>query len=553
MTKVKENFFCILYIFFISILSHLLFSSLGFTPTDDGFILAGSRRIIERQIPHKDFITVRPPGSFYIHTLDIILGGEFVFLFSRFLVLLQFACISWIWTIIITEVYKKFLSLFEKILLSTISFIFCVHFFPLMPWHSIDGLFFISVGIIFSKSPQMIKKIIGYFFIGSASLCKQNFLILIPVTLIINDDYKKILYWLVSISPILFYFFFLLFSGSFNDAIIQLLTHTEFFNAGIKNYIKNYYFPWGILFGVFISYLNNEKVLLKKNIYCIINIIVNIILYIFFIFALRLPSHFPNISFFVLGIVIGKTFFLLKENDLEINSKLKVNLLTIFTAWCISISLGWNNPSLMSGPLMLVIMASQINSKYFFKKYSQNAILKLLYNFQYKYKIILELYLIILICVFKHIRENYIYYEEPKPQLTERLDGIFPGGNGIKTNITTFQVLKDLNIAKKYVIKNGKKYCIVPDLAANWVKDSQINPLPIDWLNITEIANPKLIEKIKNSLDSMNGNIIIIITKYRTFQLSKGLERVSTSHPIINFILTNFQKIFETEYFELYY
>jgi hypothetical protein len=40
--------------------AHLLYSSLGLNPTDDGFTLAYARRILDGQIPHRDFVIIRP-------------------------------------------------------------------------------------------------------------------------------------------------------------------------------------------------------------------------------------------------------------------------------------------------------------------------------------------------------------------------------------------------------------------------------------------------------------------------------------------------------------
>src|SRR5258708_31765250 len=38
----------------VAVAAHLEFSWMGYTPTDDGWVLAGSRRILAGQIPHRD-------------------------------------------------------------------------------------------------------------------------------------------------------------------------------------------------------------------------------------------------------------------------------------------------------------------------------------------------------------------------------------------------------------------------------------------------------------------------------------------------------------------
>src|SRR3989339_1658329 len=41
----------------------------GFNPSDDGVILAQSYRLINGEIPHKDFISIRPVFSGILHTI----------------------------------------------------------------------------------------------------------------------------------------------------------------------------------------------------------------------------------------------------------------------------------------------------------------------------------------------------------------------------------------------------------------------------------------------------------------------------------------------------
>lgn len=55
--------------------AHLLFSPLGFNPTDDGFVLAMSRRLLEGEVPHRDFISIRPVASAVFHKPLVALGG----------------------------------------------------------------------------------------------------------------------------------------------------------------------------------------------------------------------------------------------------------------------------------------------------------------------------------------------------------------------------------------------------------------------------------------------------------------------------------------------
>src|SRR3954470_20794631 len=84
----------IAFLLIVPTVAHLLFSWRGFAPVDDGFTLAYSRRILEGQVPHRDFIIIRPFVSPLIHTPFVLLGGDYTYWASRFFVWFQFACIS---------------------------------------------------------------------------------------------------------------------------------------------------------------------------------------------------------------------------------------------------------------------------------------------------------------------------------------------------------------------------------------------------------------------------------------------------------------------------
>ena len=75
-------FLCIL----VPIIFHLIFSKYGFNPTDDGHVLANSKRILFGEVPHKDFISVRPAGSAYLHVFEVLFFKDSLFYFSRLIV-----------------------------------------------------------------------------------------------------------------------------------------------------------------------------------------------------------------------------------------------------------------------------------------------------------------------------------------------------------------------------------------------------------------------------------------------------------------------------------
>ncbi|MCJ7813088.1 hypothetical protein MUP95_07220, partial [bacterium] len=247
--RIINIFAGVLFIFLVATIAHFLFSHLGFNPTDDGFILAGSRRILDGQIPHRDFISIRPAGSYFLHIPFVLFGGDYVFWVSRYFVWIQFASIAWIWTVIIARSFKIFSSWIEKFPVALVAFSFSAHYFPVMAWHTVDSLFLVTLGIILCLEQSMLAKMFGYLFIGTAQLCRLNFLPLIPIVIILLNDWRQKRFWLMVCVPITVYMVYLMFNRAVSDAIMQLSTYTNVLSRGVMTYVKCWSVLWGILIG----------------------------------------------------------------------------------------------------------------------------------------------------------------------------------------------------------------------------------------------------------------------------------------------------------------
>src|SRR6266850_1768570 len=110
----------LLFVFFVSLIAHFCFSWMGLIPTDDGFVMAYSRRLLEGEVPHRDFVSIRPLGSPLLHLPCVLLGGEHTYYVSRFIVWMEFACCAWLWTRIIETLLGSSLRRLDRLLLAVI-------------------------------------------------------------------------------------------------------------------------------------------------------------------------------------------------------------------------------------------------------------------------------------------------------------------------------------------------------------------------------------------------------------------------------------------------
>ena len=86
----------------VALLVFFAFGRLGFNPTDEGFYLAISRRLLEGLVPHRDFITPRPPLSAILHA-PILLAGDYTLLLSRLIAGFQISITVWLGVSLLKE------------------------------------------------------------------------------------------------------------------------------------------------------------------------------------------------------------------------------------------------------------------------------------------------------------------------------------------------------------------------------------------------------------------------------------------------------------------
>jgi hypothetical protein len=93
----KKNIYDSVFILIVTTICHFLFSKYGFNPTDEGFVLSSSNRLLHGQIPHVDFSSVRPLGYAYLHIPELLISKKQIFLVSRFVFWFEQVLIAFFW------------------------------------------------------------------------------------------------------------------------------------------------------------------------------------------------------------------------------------------------------------------------------------------------------------------------------------------------------------------------------------------------------------------------------------------------------------------------
>lgn len=151
----------------------------GFNPTDEGLIQAQALRILHGAIPHLDIVSPRPLGSPLLHTVDVLLPTPLVAT-SRLLALVEFMGYS---LLLGTLTFRRNPLRWTPVQCIGVAAAFLVnlHVFPLMPWHTVDGLLLSSAGLVaLSRGLSRDRRTwidAGMLSLGFAAITKQSFFV----------------------------------------------------------------------------------------------------------------------------------------------------------------------------------------------------------------------------------------------------------------------------------------------------------------------------------------------------------------------------------------
>lgn len=523
------------FVVFVGVLSHFLFSWMGFNPTDEGFTLAHSRRLLDGQIPHRDFIVIRPFFSPLIHLPGLLFGGAYTFWLSRLFVWCELAAIAWLWTSVINRLSGLPFSINQKLAVALIAFAATTHTKHITAWHSIDGLFFIAIGTYLCIRGKRASRFAGYLLLGLAPLCKQSFIFVAPLTLFILNDWRKPKYWLAVATPGFCYLAYLVVARALPDAWIQLTAHQELLTVGVKQFLSKR-MALSFIAGCLAALAWRRTASIGKA-----HALVWLGTFYFGSLMLTAIALWFGVmvggAFGLFGFLAGATLCLQAAGKLT-PDKRTASLLVLVSAWSVSLSGGYNSPALMAGPLVAVLIAWTLS----------------IYPRQFPVRYSLPLAAIVIALCFGIARTKYIYRDRSAANLTQHLESVLPGARHVYTNPNTFAFMTDLNKAVQFVKGQHKQYAILPDTAAHWVTATQPNPLPAVWPHADELAARPLMDRFIKAMEARRTDTIFIVQKVEAKDLARGFVALPNSdyYEVVRYARTHFTKIHETDYFELY-
>ncbi|MDX2249797.1 MAG: hypothetical protein SF052_23640 [Bacteroidia bacterium] len=518
---------------FLPVVAFFAFGLHGFCDTDQGFIQALSWRIVQGEVPYRDFIYVRPPVSIYLHALPmLIFPPEWVLLLGRFTFYL-FMGLSVFWITLSLQSYFDFKEIgLSPEAFALISFICCVHNFPPMPWHTVDGIFFASLGLNrISRGKNNFQLFLGLVCMILAALSKQAFYPMIIAGLFLLGFLKG------------------------KKILLKISALTGLFLAGFAMFIMWADAGWFVHFWQQTTGATELKDLVEIGVVRYVKPFVLIVIPLLIVWRAQslydwkyLPAIiFGSVFLGLLGMHVyhtlkfhtytgpsygfSQTFFLLSVGvalkGLWINPRaFSLLLCLLMISWCTGISWGYANTMLCFTPILFGVI---------YGLYEE-------FNFtvpRYFYSIIV----IILIWIFA-ILYQYPYREAPREQITHSLAEIFPRFGGIRSGEEFYAKTVELKLLNE---KYGGRFSVLPAYPlANFLTETA-NPLSTDWAHNVEVNYFRNQERLEAELAEKADFIFIEKDKIKEARDSGPYGSLLTG-----FVLDHGEKIETGVYFDVY-
>lgn len=531
----------IIFVALATLAAHWSFSWIGYNPTDDGFTLAYSRRLLDGQIPHLEFIILRPYLSPVLHMLWVWAAGESMYWWSRAFVWFQWASMAWLWTMTINRMAGRPFRMIDCVLVSLIGLVFSANIWAVMAWHTIDGLWLATLGValICGRSRRQLR-FLGYLLLGTAYLCKQSFLLSAPLVLLIHRDWRDFRLWLGAALPGIAYVVYLALTGALWDAYLQLTAYSSLANVldanarGLTMYIFFGYLAFRLVEGTpaIAGLTNHPRLAAGAGAGLVAGVAALDIITPAFTYG-----DISTASYTLVALLLGGALYFVLEARRG-NPFLQLILMVLVLAWSVTVSVGAKTPALMAGAMVGVLLAG---------------ILPAVCRPPWRTVVLLILAGLAVAGLYS-IRYRKVYMDQPAAQLTYALDGVFPGARGIKTNPNTYAFLADLQQAVAQARQYPDPYAILPDIPGYWARAAQRNPLPIDWAKDTELPDSFLLQRLTDAIDAQRPHLTVIVQKVQAFPLRDGFKKLGSSDKFAaaRHVRQQFKKCGETKYFELY-
>lgn len=501
---------------------HLGLSWIGFTPTDDGWMQAAARRLLDGEVPHRDFIFVRPALSALLQVPVVALGGEWTIWLSRLWGWTALAAIAWFWTGLAD------LRGLPRLLVYATGTLLSAHTFPVMAWHTIDGMLFGTLAVVAVKSGRFRT---GFLLAGCAALCRHNFGVFAPLLLLaVGGPVRS---WFVagacSLLPVATYIGLVAALGGGRDFLVQIFsTQGAFRQAALDEFITRPEFGAAAVVGLGAGLAGRRFPVAPPLLAAAIAAVLVVQLW-------RGPAAFIGAGLLLAGAAAGAALGGGRDRLIHVAG--------LGLAWAATISIGYNHPGLSAGLLFILLVRAAIATDVA-RLQAPRALA------------VLAAVALATTVALVRARLEFPYRDLPARDLPWAVGEALPGGSGLRTHSRTIATLAELRMLAMEREAAGRTYAVLTDNAAHWIRSGQRNPLPCDWPQETELGySQELVGRFIDAIRALPPGSEILVQRYLISEYSWILAPVppemSYYYPQ-HWVRANWRKVGETRFFEIY-
>lgn len=528
----------------LPVVCHFGFSWIGFNPTDDGWMQAVARRMLEGEVPHRDFIFVRPALSALLQVPLVWLGGEYTIWLSRLWGWLTLGAVTWLWSGFAQSGRN---SPALRVMLYATAFFLSAHFFPVMAWHSLDGMLLCTIAVWFAARGTTGGLRAAFLCVGFAALCRQNFAVFGPVLLLAIPDRRKWVAMFWAALPPLAYAGLMLAAGAAPEFLQQVSSPGGAFRAvAWDGFIGRPLFLWAIPAGALAGSLVRQISARRPTTGPVLVSLIGLAVAAYAARQLWLgPPEFHGAAYALLGFTAGLALAAAFTGASFANRDRLVLGSGLGLAWVTAISIGWNSPALMAGVIVIVAWRATAAMTGAAPEAAATPLL-----------LAALLSLLASGVAFRHARHTWPYRDAPPGELRFEAGPVFPGAAGLRTNERTFAVLRDLERLLDIYESRNQPYALLTDGAAVWIRRRQRNPLPCEWPQVTELGyDGRLIGRMTTAIRRLPADTRIVVQRVLVSELAyvvAGVPATFEYFPVQTWLRQHGRKLGETAFFEIY-
>ncbi|MEM7262697.1 MAG: hypothetical protein AAF488_11960, partial [Planctomycetota bacterium] len=471
----------------------------GLSETDSGFLTGISHRLLQGQQLYTDIIYVRPPVSPILHAgILALLPRSFELIGERAI----FYGMAW-WSCLfgmlaLRRIYGTQLdgerATVPFVLCGTLAFVFSVNNFPPYPWHTLDGVFFASIGLYLTTRGSSS----GWLFAGvvaslAAAGCKQSFYPIPLVAVVLSatlhgrtSGIRSAFLLALSLVGVL-----VLSTTLYPEAWAAFLEQSsaasgwgEAINAGFTKYLQA--IPFVLVFlgvALFVRRRRGSFALLEWFTWLVVvgALVLNVIeAYEREEWQKSAYKYSQFMFLLALGVAIA---------GLRRFRRFAVTLLAFLSvSWCAGISWGTKHPILYFTPVVFGVM--HLVRTHWEGRWSPS-------HYRTLILVVFGLYLAM---------AQFPRFDAPRWECTYRMSDLFPQATGVKIGAFQYRQYAEL---KELVAEYEEPFTVLPALPlAHYLTDTTPT-LGVDWALNAELNGRRLKLRVLRELEE-SGSIVLI-------------------------------------------